>query len=53
MTARFMAYQHALENALQAGNATEHTHHPALKELIESLNSSITADKAIPEWPIQ
>lgn len=31
-------YLAALEQALKAGNATEHTHRPALKTLIESLN---------------
>ncbi|PKL97712.1 MAG: DNA methyltransferase, partial [Gammaproteobacteria bacterium HGW-Gammaproteobacteria-7] len=30
-------YLHAVENALKAGNATEHTHRPALKTLIEEL----------------
>src|SRR3990170_2911560 len=36
-------YRRAIEKALQAGNATEHTHRPALKTLIESLASGITA----------
>jgi len=31
------AYLKELEHALQAGNATEHTHRPALKTLIEAL----------------
>ena len=30
-------YITAIEQAIKAGNATEHTHRPALKELIESL----------------
>src|SRR3990172_1971254 len=36
-------YRRQVERALQAGNATEHTHRPALKDLIESLASGITA----------
>lgn len=32
-----------IENALEAGNATEHTHRPALKALLESLEPHITA----------
>ena len=32
-------YRRQIEKALQAGNATEHTHRPALKTLIESLDS--------------
>lgn len=31
------AYLHAIEQALKAGNATEHTHRPALKALLESI----------------
>ena len=31
------AYLHAVEQALKAGNATEHTHRPALKNLLEAL----------------
>jgi predicted helicase len=37
------AYRREIEQALRAGNATEHTHRPALKTLIESLASGITA----------
>src|SRR3990172_5877307 len=37
------AYRRQIERELQAGNATEHTHRPALKDLIESLASGITA----------
>src|SRR3990172_7967442 len=36
-------YRRQVERALQAGNATEHTHRPALKDLIESLAAGITA----------
>jgi hypothetical protein len=36
-------YLTAVERNLKAGNATEHTHRPALKELIESLAENITA----------
>ena len=37
------AYRRQIERELQAGNATEHTHRPALKTLIESLASGVTA----------
>jgi hypothetical protein len=36
-------YRRQIERELQAGNATEHTHRPALKTLIESLASGVTA----------
>jgi predicted helicase len=36
-------YLKKIEKAYAAGNATEHTHRPALKELIESIASGITA----------
>jgi predicted helicase len=36
-------YLKRIEQALRAGNATEHTHRPALKSLIESLGAGITA----------
>ncbi|HVB33945.1 MAG TPA: type ISP restriction/modification enzyme [Patescibacteria group bacterium] len=36
-------YLRKLEQALRAGNATEHTHRPALKALIEGLRQQITA----------
>ncbi len=36
-------YRRQIENALQAQNATEHTHRPALKTLVESLAAGITA----------
>jgi hypothetical protein len=35
-------YRREIERELQAGNATEHTHRPALKTLIESLASGVT-----------
>src|SRR3990172_6331515 len=37
------AYRRQIERELQAGNATEHTHRPALKTLVESLASGVTA----------
>ncbi len=36
-------YLKQLENDLKAGNATEHTHRPALKSLLESLVTGVTA----------
>jgi predicted helicase len=36
-------YLKKIEKAYTAGNATEHTHRPALKELIESMAAGITA----------
>ncbi|RJP27210.1 MAG: DNA methyltransferase [Candidatus Omnitrophota bacterium] len=36
-------YFSSIEGELQKGNATEHTHRPALKHLIESLAENITA----------
>ena len=36
-------YIKKIEKAYRAGNATEHTHRPALKELIESFTDGITA----------
>jgi hypothetical protein len=36
-------YIHAIEKELLAGNATEHTHRPALKVLIEDLVAGLTA----------
>src|SRR3970282_2071366 len=36
-------YRRQIEKALQAGNATEHTHRPALKTLVEALASGVTA----------
>jgi hypothetical protein len=36
-------YRRQIEKELQAGNATEHTHRPALKALIESLAPGVTA----------
>ena len=38
-----VSYLKAVETALKAGNSTEHTHRPALKTLLESLRSGITA----------
>ena len=37
------AYRRQIERELQAGNATEGTHRPALKDLIESLAPGVTA----------
>ena len=36
-------YLKKIEKAYTAGNATEHTHRPALKELMETLTAGITA----------
>lgn len=38
-----VAYIRAVETALKRGDATEHTHRPALKSLLESLRSDIVA----------
>lgn len=43
MTDPFKTYLHALQTALAAGDATEHTHRPALKTLLESLGERLTA----------
>lgn len=43
MTANLKSYLSAVEHALKAGNATEHTHRPALKALIESIDLQVTA----------
>ena len=43
MSDPFKEYLHALQTALAAGNATEHTHRPALKTLIESIEAGVTA----------
>ena len=43
MTIDFTHYLTQIETALKAGNATEHTHRPALKALIESFGAGITA----------
>ena len=39
----FHAYLQQLSAALKAGNATEHTHRPALKALVEALDATVTA----------
>jgi len=39
----FATYLHTIEKELLAGNATEHTHRPALKALIEELAAGVTA----------
>jgi hypothetical protein len=43
LTTPLTHYRHQLDTALQAGNATEHTHRPALKTLLESLDLRLTA----------
>jgi len=43
MPAYFKDYLSAVENALKASNATEHTHRPSLKVLLESIDLQITA----------
>lgn len=40
---KFRQYLKALEKELVAGNATEHTHRPAFKTLIEGLAPGFTA----------
>jgi len=37
------AYVRQVERAVKAGNSTEHTHRPSLKQLVESLRRNITA----------
>jgi hypothetical protein len=39
----FTRYLHALESALQAGDATESTHRPTLKSLLEAMQRGIVA----------
>jgi hypothetical protein len=39
----FTRYLHALERALQAGDATESTHRPALQSLLEAMQDAIVA----------
>lgn len=39
----FATYLHTIEKELLAGNATEHTHRPTLKALIEELAAGVTA----------
>jgi len=36
-------YLKQIEDNLRAGNATEHTHRPALKALLEALDPTVTA----------
>ena len=36
-------YRREIERELQAGNATEHTHRPALKTLLQALAPKVTA----------
>ena len=43
MSAVIDTYISALQNNLAAGNATEHTHRPALKSLLDALNPDISA----------
>ena len=43
MTEPFKTYIQTLQADLARGNATEHTHRPALKTLIESLGERLTA----------
>ena len=38
-----LEYLRKLERALKRGDSTEHTHRPALKELLETLNDKIIA----------
>lgn len=43
MSASLKHYLKTVENTLKAGQATEHTHRPALKTLLESLELDVTA----------
>ncbi|MBE7472769.1 MAG: DNA methyltransferase [Anaerolineales bacterium] len=43
MTTPLKHYLATIEAALKAGNATEHTHRPALKALLESMDLGLTA----------
>ena len=43
MSTIFKQYLKTIEDALKAGTATEHTHRPALKSLLEGIDSQITA----------
>lgn len=60
MTASLIdTYRRQIERELQAGNATEHTHRPALKTLIESLAPGITAtnepkrvERGVPDFAV-
>ena len=40
------AYVRTIERELALGNATEHTHRPALKTLIESLGNGLVATRS-------
>ena len=37
------SYLASIKRELESGDATEHTHRPALKDLIEGLNTEVTA----------
>lgn len=43
MSTVYKQYIQAIETAVKAGNATEHTHRPTLKTLLEALDTHITA----------
>jgi len=43
MTTPIKSYLKQIEDNLRAGNATEHTHRPALKTLLEALDPTVTA----------
>ena len=43
ITKPFLDYIHVIEKELTAGNATEHTHRPSLKTLLETLGDKVTA----------
>jgi hypothetical protein len=51
MSTSLKHYLQTVENALKADNATEHTHRPALKALLESLDLRITATNEPNELP--
>jgi hypothetical protein len=43
MSSVIKSYLASIERELKTGGATEHTHRPALKDLLESLDSQIRA----------
>ena len=47
MTVTFTHYLKTIENALKAGNATEHTHRPALKTLLEEDQKQKALERAL------
>ena len=46
----FKTYLQMLQRSLSTGTATEHTHRPALQDLLEATGE---IDDLIPSWPIE